>query len=74
MDDELERLREVAQAAAALIKADDESLAHMRGWRDRTEPPPIDDIREGHRLSEVYFARRADLVAALARLAPRSRG
>jgi hypothetical protein len=68
MSDEFDRLRDVARAAAALIRADDESLAHMRGWRDRTEPPPIDEIREGHRLSEVYFARRAELVAALAQL------
>jgi hypothetical protein len=69
MTDELERLQEVARAAAALIKADDESTARIRGPHDQTEPPPVDELREIHRLSSIYFARRADLVAALARLA-----
>ena len=69
MNDELERLREVARAAVAMIQADDESKAAMLGWEDRTEPPPVDELKEFHRLSGVYFARRAGLVAALARLA-----
>jgi hypothetical protein len=68
MNDELERLRDVARAAAALIKADDESKATMKGWQERTKPPPIDELKEFHRLSEVYFTRRVELVAALARL------
>ena len=69
MIDELQRLRDVARAAAAMTQADDESMAHMRGWGDRTGPPLVNEIREGHRLSEIYFARCAELVAALARLA-----
>jgi len=66
--DELERLRDVARAAAALIQADDESTASIRPLRDQEEPP-VDQLKEVHRLGGIYFARRAELVAALARLA-----
>jgi hypothetical protein len=69
MSDELERLREVARAAAAMIQADDESTAAIRGWRERTDPPPVDDLKAFHRLSGLYSSRRTELVAALARLA-----
>jgi len=69
MNVELDRLREVARAAAAMIKADNESNDFAKGWHDRTEPPPVDQLREFHRLSGIYFARRAELVAALNRLA-----
>jgi hypothetical protein len=68
MNDELERLRDVARAAAALIKADDESAARIRPLRDQSEPPPAEELREIHRLSGIYFARRAELVTALAQL------
>jgi hypothetical protein len=69
MSDELERLRDVARAATAFIKADDEWSTHVHDWPDRTDAPPVEDIREGHRLSDVCNVRRAELVAALARLA-----
>jgi hypothetical protein len=52
-----------------MIQADDESKARIAPLRDQEEPPPVDELREIHRLSEVYFARRAELVAALGRLA-----
>ena len=67
--DELELLRGVARAAAALVKADDESKEFAKDWHYRTEPPPVDQLKEFHRLSGIYFVRRAELVAALARLA-----
>jgi hypothetical protein len=69
MNNELEQLREVARAAAAMIKADDESKGFAKDWRDRPELPPVDQLRDFHRLSSIYFACRAELVAALTRLA-----
>ena len=70
MNDELERLRDVARAAAAYLKADDESLASLRPFSDGPRQPPTEaSVQEARRLSRAAHDRRTELVQALARLA-----
>ena len=70
MNDEFDRLRDVAWASAAFIKADDDFESFMRPWHEQRDPKPTNDVYlECGRLTELRKARRRDLVQALARLA-----
>ena len=65
---ELELLRDVAWAAGAFIKADDEWKAQP--WASQPDPQPTaEELRDTGRLADNLRARRANLKQALARLA-----
>ena len=65
MSDELERLRDVARAAAAFVEAEDKFLALARAFND--EGQPIGD--QLHQATYALHPRGDDLRRALARLA-----
>ena len=70
MNDELERLRDVARAAAAHMRAEDEHDSFLFGLRIRPEDEwAPDEVEQLHRLSLATVDRAQELIQALARLA-----
>jgi hypothetical protein len=69
MSDELERLRDVARAAAAFLEADDEYAGRLNELMesDPTAPGGVTGP-EVDQLAEVFATRRTELAEALARL------
>lgn len=67
--DEHQRLRDVARAAAALVKAQDEWKAACPPTYESADDPNGETLQRIQQRAEVYYARLAELTAALARLA-----
>jgi hypothetical protein len=69
MNDELERLRNVARAAAAMLRAQAAYQAHAAQLRDRPADFSIThELGDTHRLASAARAGEEQLIAALARL------
>jgi len=74
VNDELHRLRVVAQAAAVYLRADEETLSHLRRWDDPNHERNEASVQEARRLSLAARKCRAELARALARVAELNRG
>jgi hypothetical protein len=69
MGDELDRLRDVARAAAAMVRAQAAYQAHGAQLRDRPADFSIThELGDTHRLATAARAGEEQLIAALARL------
>jgi hypothetical protein len=68
MNEELERLRAVARASAAFLKAEDEAAVPVQALRDEGGEPSPEMEQEIRRLWEIASNRRDELAEALARL------
>ena len=69
MSDELERLREVARAAAAMLRAKAAREAHSAQFRDRPADWSIShELGDAQQLATAARAGEEQLIAALGRL------
>ena len=66
MTDELERLRDVARATVAFLKAEDEWYALRRNLMANPQLP--EDLEVTRRLCDTAISRRVELDQAIARL------
>jgi invasion protein IalB len=66
MNDELERLRAVAKAAAVFLKASEELAAHTRASHKPGEMPDRAAVRESHQLWRIACTHQDELAQAVA--------